>query len=113
MVSVVTGAVDINSDPGCFKVTDLDMTLSSSSGPDNTMAPGENEGHSDQHGHGGSSMAFRHPHGHRFWSRPWAPMWSLLATWTTDINTDLGCDKTTDPDMVLCLSPDSPWFQVA
>lgn len=32
-------------------------------------------------------------------------MWPLVATWTTDINTDYSCERTTEPDMVLVHSP--------
>lgn len=31
-------------------------------------------------------------------------MWPLVATWTTDFSTDLGCRRTTDPDIVLGVS---------
>ncbi|KAL6080807.1 hypothetical protein STEG23_023816 [Scotinomys teguina] len=51
------GAVDINTDPGFIRATDPDMALSSSTGPENTMTPDDNPGHSDQHG-SNSNMAF-------------------------------------------------------
>ncbi|MEJ1283713.1 septin 7 [Cricetulus griseus] len=72
------------------RVTDSDMALSSSCGPDDTVALGDRAGHSNHHGPS-SATALRHPHGYSLQSRPWASMWSLLATWTMDINTDLGC----------------------
>lgn len=47
---MVTGALDINTDPGCSRAMDSDMALSRSSGPHVTMALGSSEGHSDLHG---------------------------------------------------------------
>lgn len=46
---VITGASDINRDPGCSKATDPDMALSCSSGLDVTMALHSCTGHSDLH----------------------------------------------------------------
>lgn len=34
-------------------------------------------------------------------AQTWASVWCLVATWSTDINTDPGYDRITDPDMVL------------
>lgn len=45
---VVIGVMDINFDPCCCVVMDLDMTLSGSSGWDLTVAPGSGAGHSYQ-----------------------------------------------------------------
>lgn len=38
--SVVTGAMGIDTDHGCRRVTNSDMALGRSPGPDNTMSPG-------------------------------------------------------------------------
>lgn len=46
-------------------------------------------------------MAFRLLHGHREQPRHWVSLWPLAATWTTGVNTDPGCVRTTDPDMAL------------
>ena len=45
------------------------------------------------------------PHGHRLQPRLQASMQPLVAAWATDINTDPGCGRTMDPDMVLGSSP--------
>ncbi|KAL6087432.1 hypothetical protein STEG23_037274 [Scotinomys teguina] len=39
MPSVVTGATDINTNPGCSRDMDPDMAINSNSGPDDTMTP--------------------------------------------------------------------------
>lgn len=100
---IVTEAMDINIDPSCCKATDLGMALGSNSGPDIILALGGSAGHSAQHGSNGSSMALRHQHGSRWWPRPrtWAFMWFLMGTWAAGINTDLGWDRTTNPDVTL------------
>ena len=80
------------------------MALSSSSGPDDTMAPSGSTGHSHlydpQLQHGPQT-----PKGHRLWPRPQASL--LVATWTTDLNKDLGCGRTMNShlDTVLSSSP--------
>ncbi|ERE81248.1 kelch-like protein 2 [Cricetulus griseus] len=38
---IVSGAMDINTDPGCGRAMDPDMNTGSSPGMDDTMAPGE------------------------------------------------------------------------
>ena len=43
------GAVDINPDPCCYWVMDLDMAHGVSSGPDDTRALCGNAGHPDWH----------------------------------------------------------------
>ena len=83
---VVTGAKDFNQDSGCCRAMNPDMVLGSSPGLDNTMAPGDSAGHSDQYGPG-SGKVLRHPHGHRLWPRPQAAVWSLLAIWIMSSNT--------------------------
>ena len=46
-------------------------------------------------------IVLRYQRGHRLWSRPWASMWLLVATWAIDINTDPSCGQTMFPAMVL------------
>lgn len=72
--SVVTELMNINSDSGCHnKAIDPDMTLGSSPGSDNTMAPYEITSHSDQRSpHCG--MALGDPPGYRLQPRPWTSM---------------------------------------
>lgn len=62
--SIAIGAADINTDPGCYRATDPDMTLGSSLGMDYTMALGGNTGHPDLCGPG-CSIAPRLQQGHR------------------------------------------------
>ena len=47
--SVITGAMDINSDPDCCMAMDTNMTLGSSPGSNYSMAPDDSTGHLDQH----------------------------------------------------------------
>lgn len=56
---------------------DLDTALGSSAGPEDTMV-------------------LRAPHGHRMRSRSLALAWPLMLSGALDINTDPGCDRTTD-----------------
>lgn len=60
--TVVTGAMDINSDPGCCMVRDTDMALCSS------LAPDSRSGHSDHHG-AVCGMVLRHQNDLRRWPR--------------------------------------------
>lgn len=53
------------------------MALGNSAGPEDTMT-------------------LRAPHGHRMHSRSLALAWPLMVSEATDINTDPGCNKTTD-----------------
>lgn len=61
---VVTGAIDINSDPGCYRAIDPDIALCKIPSQDNTLTLGDSTDPSDQHVLGGN-MALGHPHGHR------------------------------------------------
>lgn len=49
-LSMVTGAMDINTDQGCSRAMDLKMAFSWSSSLDVSMAPGSGSGYSDQDG---------------------------------------------------------------
>lgn len=62
--------MDINTDPGCGRITGPDMTLGSGAGPDNAMVPGDNAGHLDLCGPRGG-MALGQQHNHRLQPRPW------------------------------------------
>lgn len=76
------------------------MGLCSTPGLENAMSPEDSVCHSDQDFPSGS-MALRCPHGHRLRTRPWSSMQPLMVTCGTDINTDPGCGRDTDTDMVL------------
>ncbi|KAL6073616.1 hypothetical protein STEG23_027917 [Scotinomys teguina] len=102
--SMVSGAIDINTDPGRHRATEPDMALGSSLIPDDTMVPAGSAGYSDQHGPGGS-MALGQLHGHRLWPRSRASIWPLVATCSSDINTDASCGRTKNSDMILSSSP--------
>lgn len=69
-------ATDINTDPGYGRAMDPDMALHCSVGTDNTMASVDSSYHANQPGPS-SSKAFRHQHGHRLQSCPWASVWPL------------------------------------
>lgn len=47
LLSMVSGAMDINTNHVGVKVTDPDMVLCNSPGPEDTMASGGSKGHSD------------------------------------------------------------------
>ena len=102
---MVTGAIDINLGPVFCRITDPAMALDNSPGPDDTVAPGDSESYSDQHVPGGC-IAVRPPCDHKLWSRPWASLWSLAATWTMAINTDPGQSRSMDTDTALGSSLD-------
>lgn len=53
--------MDINLDPGCCRAMDTDMALSGGPGPDDTVVPANNAGHSDQLGPCGGT-ALGHPY---------------------------------------------------
>lgn len=61
---MISGNTDISTDPGYSRTTYPDMVLSSSPRLHNTMAPGDNEGHTNLHGLGGSMTLGTEP-GHR------------------------------------------------
>lgn len=109
-LSVVTGAMDINVYPDCGRFTDPDITYSSRSDPENTIASGGSAGHSDSQGPGssvpwiptkphvvaqnlGNLVAFgdnigHHQHRHWLcWSRPrhdpWMSPWPQVAVQAT------------------------------
>lgn len=79
---VVTWAMDINTDSYYCRTVKSDMVLDSSLGPDITMAPGDSAWLSD------GTTALRHQHDHNLQPRLQTSIWSLVATWVTDINTD-------------------------
>lgn len=78
---MVSGATDINTDPGCGRIMDPDMAL-----PDlndtlkvldtqiSLAAP--------------ATQPWDMAHGHRLWPRLWASTWALVEMWARDINTD-------------------------
>lgn len=49
---MVTGAMNVNTESGCSRATDPDMTSSCSFGQDVTKALGGNKNHPDHHGPG-------------------------------------------------------------
>lgn len=102
--SVVIGTMDINTDPDYIRVTDLEMAICSSSSLNAITALEGSLGHSVQHGPGGGT-ALRNQHGHRWQPRLRRAWWSLVVTWTMDINTDPSCGSTTDSDIALGSSP--------
>lgn len=96
---MTTETTDVNPDPGCHRATDPDMTLSINLGTYDTMALGGSTGHPDLYDPG-CSMTPRLQRSHILQPKPWATVWNLVAKWTMNFNTDRGCSKTTDPDMV-------------
>ena len=78
------GTTNINSNPGCRRAMEPDMSLGSCSGPDNTKTPGESAGHFNQCGPD-RGMTIGHPPDYRLGPRPGYPVWSLVVTWATDI----------------------------
>ncbi|XP_052574744.1 uncharacterized protein LOC128097911 [Peromyscus californicus insignis] len=82
---MASGAVDINSDPGCCRAMEPDIAPRSNPGWADTMAPGDSTGHSDLHGLG--------------YSRPWSSAQPSLATKAMNINKDPSCYKVIDPEM--------------
>lgn len=58
---MVTWAMDISTDHGCSRTTDLDSVLSSSPGPDATMAPSSSAGHSGLDGPYGGMHGIPNP----------------------------------------------------
>lgn len=79
------------------------MALCISLGLENTMAPGGSTCHSDQDVPSGSMALTLMATG---CDPDLGHVCGLLATWTTDINIDLGCGRTTDSDMILRNNPD-------
>lgn len=77
--------------------TDPDMGIGNSLGLlDDTMILGDGTDHEDWHGLRGS-MTLGHQHGYWLCLRSWASV-ALVAAWAMDINIDLDCSRTTDPD---------------
>lgn len=89
--SVVTGVTD----PGCCRVI---LSIE-----DDTIAPDDGTGHSDQHVPGGSTV-LEYPLGDSLQPRPLASLRSLVAAWIIDINAEPGWSRTADSGMVLCSS---------
>lgn len=96
---MAAGTLDTTSEPCLHRATDPDTAFCSSLGQDDTMDPGDRASHSDQDVPGGC-MVLGSPRGQRLRLRPQASMWSLVAAWAMDTNSDPGCGRTTDPDMV-------------
>lgn len=63
---MMTGIIDLNTDPGCGRAADSDMVLSSNSNPDDSMTLGGSPGQSDQDGLC-SGTALRHLPGPMRW----------------------------------------------
>jgi len=53
-------------------------------------------------GYGQLFAALRHQHDPRSQPRPGTSSWPFMVTWARDNDTDSGCCRVTDPDMVLC-----------
>lgn len=85
------------------------MVLSSSSGPDITIAPGGCADHSDWYGPC-SNMVLQYLHGCKWQPRHWASSWPLGAIWAADVNTDSGCGRSqTQMVLGMSLGRSSPW----
>lgn len=97
---MVSGVTDTNTEPGCCRATDPEMALGGRHGLNDTVASVDSSAHPNWPDSGGAT-ALRSQHGHRLQHRSWASTWPLVATWAREINTNSGCHRTMDPDMVL------------
>lgn len=52
------------------------------------------------------SIPLRHQESHRWRSRSWESVWSLVAYWVTDKSTDSGCSSSIETDVNFGNSPD-------
>lgn len=96
---VVTQTMDVNKDPSSSRTKDPDMAISSSLGPDVTMALGGRTGLQDWHESSSSIIPGLQPDP-RWQPRPWISTWPLMIIGATDINTDPGLGRNVGPDMV-------------
>lgn len=108
---VATWATDINEDPGCDRIMNPDMILSSNLGPNVTMVLEGTTGLSHQHRLGGSMALMP------IWPC-WRPRtlgltWSLMVSGATGISTDSDCSRAMYPDMALSCNLMLPWHLVA
>lgn len=88
----------INPDPSCHRATDPEETPGSILGQ---MTLGGSIDHSDQYGPS-SGMALRHQHGLRWLARSWtSPRPSVVTGAWISVNSDPGCCRALDSDMVL------------
>lgn len=95
----VTWAVDINREPSCCRIADPNMTRGSSLYPDDILVPDRSTGHSYQNGSGGSlALDTNKTIG---CNQTLGSCEKLVATWDLDFNTDPGCARTSNPDMIL------------
>lgn len=95
---VATPTSDFNTDPGYCRTTDPDMALSPALGLDVTTVLGGSTSHPDRHD-SSNNMTFRHQHGSRWTPSPRKSTRPVMATGTTDINTDTGYRRAVDLDM--------------
>jgi hypothetical protein len=49
----------------------------------------------------GGNLAYEYQQGCRHYNRPGTSAWPFMVTWSVDINLDLGCSRTLNPDMDL------------
>lgn len=90
----MTGAMDITADLGCSRAIDPDLTFNRNPVLDDTMAMGDCRGHLDQCGTNLAKPLDQR--GHRLCPKPQISVWSLVATWASDINTDPGSGRCRD-----------------
>lgn len=95
---MVTGVLDISTDPRYNRATDPNMTLSSNLEPDDTLTLGGSTVHPYLYGPC-YDVALRVQPSCSLWSRSWTSILALLATWATDLNRDPDCGWDIDPDM--------------
>ncbi|KAL6087976.1 hypothetical protein STEG23_022836, partial [Scotinomys teguina] len=98
---VVPWAIDIITEPSCDGTMDLEMVLDSSLGQDVTMGSTD---HSDWHDPNGT-MAFGHQYGPKRQPRLLALVLPLMTSGATNINTDAGHSRASNPDVAFDNSP--------
>lgn len=99
---MVSGAIDISSDPGRCRATDPGMALSSSPGLDDTLVPVNSTGHSTQH-----DLMAAQPLDTNTVTGSDLDLGNLCGLWWYHVpSTEPGCGRTTDPGMTLNSSLD-------
>lgn len=88
-LNMVTGAMYLNTGPGCYRATDPDMVLCCSSGLDSFTAPGGSAVHPDLYGPGGS-MNLGQQQGLKCWLISKESVQTPVVTGATDIDTNPG-----------------------
>lgn len=113
-LSVVTGTMDHNTNPGCGRATDLDMAPRHSSDQPSTWSLGGCKGHSDWH-HLSYKVAARHQHRPRWQPRPRVSKWPLMvpSTRTSTQTLALVGPQTQTQSQFTAQARVSPWPWVA